>query len=390
MSAPDDGGGGMMAKLGDICTFQTGGTPNKKAPAYFQGDIPWITTVSLNGSILDGSAAMDWITDRAIAETAAKIVPAQSILVGTRVGIGKVSINAVPMSVSQDIVALLNIDEENWNKKYLCRWLEGKREYLLSQARGATIKGIKIDTIAGLPVPEISLEKQKSIAESMDRVNSLISLRKQQLAKLDELVKARFVEMFGDPLQNPKGLKIAALSEVAKYYCGLTYKPEDAQNTGVIVLRSSNIQNGELDLSDIVRVGCSIRDRLLVQENDILMCSRNGSANLVGKTALIKGLKEKMTFGAFMMIIRSPYYAYLTAYFQMDAFRRQIKTGATTTINQITGRMMDAIKLPVPEKEEMMEFNQYIERIVQLKQTARQALDKLELLKKSLIQEYFG
>ena len=87
MSAPDDGGGGMMAKLGDICTFQSGGTPNKKEPAYFQGDIPWITTVSLNGSILDGSAAMDWITDRAIAETAAKIVPAQSILVGTRVGI---------------------------------------------------------------------------------------------------------------------------------------------------------------------------------------------------------------------------------------------------------------------------------------------------------------
>lgn len=379
-----------MVRLGDICTFQSGGTPDKKEPAYFQGDIPWITTVPLNGGILDGADAMEWITDRAIAETAAKIVPAQSVLVGTRVGIGKVAINAVPMSVSQDIVALLDIDEEKWNKKYLCRWLEGKRAYLLSMARGATIKGIKIDTLSALQIPEISLDQQGNIAAVLDRISGLIALRNQQLAKLDELVKAQFVEMFGDPAVNPKGLKIAALSEIAEYYNGLTYKPGDVQDTGMIVLRSSNIQNGQLDFADTVRVGCKVRDRLLVRENDILMCSRNGSANLVGKAALIKQLTEAMTFGAFMMIIRSQYYAYLMTYFQMDAFRRQIKIGATTTIHQITGRMMDAIRLPVPEKEDALRFSRYAEQTGQLKQTVRKDVDALETLKKSLMQEYFG
>ena len=115
-------------------------------------------------------------------------------------------------------------------------------------------------------------------------------------------------------------------------------------NDGTIVLRSSNIQNSQLDFADTVRVNSSIKDKLFVKDNDILMCSRNGSARLVGKVALIKNLSEPMTFGAFMMIIRSRYYPYLMTYFQMEAFRRQISTGATTTINQITGNMLNKIR----------------------------------------------
>ena len=76
-------------------------------------------------------------------------------------------------------------------------------------------------------------------------------------------------------------------------------------------MRSSNIQNSQLDFADTVRVDCAVKEKLMVQENDILMCSRNGSARLVGKVALIKGIQEPMTFGAFMMIIRSRYHSYL-------------------------------------------------------------------------------
>ena len=93
------------------------------------------------------------------------------------------------------------------------------------------------------------------------------------------------------------------------------------------------------------------------------MCSRNGSARLVGKVALIKDIEEPMSFGAFMMIIRSQYYPYLMTYFQMPAFRAQITTGATTTINQITGRMLDNVKLPVPEKTELDNFISFIEKV---------------------------
>ena len=100
----------------------------------------------------------------------------------------------------------------------------------------------------------------------------------------------------------------------------------------------------------------------MVQNNDILMCSRNGSAKLVGKVALIKDIQEPMSFGAFMMIIRSHYFGYLMTYFQMDDFRQQIKTGATTTINQITGRMLDDVTIPLPPMALVDQFAAFVEQ----------------------------
>ncbi len=261
---------------------------------------------------------------------------------------------------------------------------------MVRQATGASYPAVSNSIVKSCLIPSRSYEEQRHIADVLDKVSDLISLRKQQLAKLDELVKVRFVEMFGDSTTNSHGLKVVRLSEIAEYFNGLTYKPGDVSDTGTVVLRSSNIQNSQLDFADIVRVDCQIKERLFVKENDILMCSRNGSARLVGKVALIERLSEPMSFGAFMMIIRSQYYPYLMTYFQTNDFRQQIKTGATTTINQITGRMLDEVELPVPELEDMAAFTYFTKQVSRQKLTIQQSLDKMEVLKKSLMQEYFG
>jgi type I restriction enzyme S subunit len=169
--------------------------------------------------------------------------------------------------------------------------------------------------------------------------------------------------MFGMLENNTKGYPIRKLSDIATYWNGLTYKPADAtqDGTGTLVLRSSNIQNGELVFEDNVRVTCPIKEKLFVQDNDILMCSRNGSAALVGKTALIRDLHEPITFGAFMMIIRSQYYPFLRTYFDMPAFRGQISTG-TSTINQITGNMLNQIEVPVPDMDTVVQFGGFVEQ----------------------------
>lgn len=273
---------------------------------------------------------------------------------------------------------------------YLYYFLDGYVEILREQSIGGVIKYIKLGNLTEAPLPLPELNTQKRIARCLERLENLISLRKQQLDKLDELVKVRFVEMFGDPTTNSHGLKTVPLSEIANYFNGLTYKPEQVSDNGTIVLRAGNIQNNQLDFADIVRVNCPIKERLFVKENDILMCSRNGSARLVGKTAVIKGLREPMTFGAFMMIIRSKYHPYLMTYFQTGDFRRQIKTGATTTINQITSHMLDEVVLPVPELRDMVVFATFTEGISLQKQKIQQSLAKLETLKKSLMQQYFG
>ena len=277
------------------------------------------------------------------------------------------------------------------------------REYLTAFLRSDSFVTWAVSKTAGAKMPRLgtkellskeitlpSISEQIHIAGQFAKVDELIVLRKEQLAKLNQLVKSRFVELFGDPQSNPHGYEYAKLADIATYFNGLTYKPENVADEGTIVLRSSNIQNSQLDFADTVRVDCAIKERLMVQENDILMCSRNGSAKLVGKVALIKGIQEPMSFGAFMMIIRSQYFGYLMTYFQMDAFRQQIKTGATTTINQITGRMLDEVTIPVPPKALVGQFAAFVEQTDKSKLAIQQSLDKLELLKKSLMQEYFG
>ena len=109
-------------------------------------------------------------------------------MIGTRVGIGKVAINTVEMSTSQDVISLINIDEDKWYKPYLCKLLLSKKDYFNSQARGATIKGIKIDVVANIDVPEIDYTTQRKVAATLNKIDTLIFLRKQQLDQTGRVV----------------------------------------------------------------------------------------------------------------------------------------------------------------------------------------------------------
>ena len=263
-------------------------------------------------------------------------------------------------------------------------------EFLSKNSSGSTFKSIKMNQLKRMTFDVPTLEEQDNIITVLDNVCKIIELLKQQIQQLDELVKARFIELFGDPEINPKNLNKVLLSEIAEYFNGLTYAPDNVSDNGIVVLRSSNIQNSQLDFNDTVRVNCVIKEKLYVKDNDILMCARNGSAKLVGKVALINNIAEPMTFGAFMMIIRSEYYPYLMTYFQMDAFRRQITTGATTTINQITGNMLNKISLPLPEMDDVKQFADFVKQIDKSKVVVQKALDEAQTLFDSLMQEYFG
>ena len=212
-----------------------------------------------------------------------------------------------------------------------------KMEYI----HGTKVVEIKPDDIAKIlvPCPPMSLQEQFStIAQQADK------------SEFGD-IKSQFIEEIGDPRTNPKNWPIKKLSELSTYSIGLTYKPEDVSKDGIIVLRSGNIQESKLTLTDTVRVNCQIKESLYVKEDDILMCSRNGSAALVGKVAQIKSIDEPMTYGAFMTIIRSEYSDYLFLYFQSNAFREQVSTGKSSTMNQITQKMLDKICLPFPDED---------------------------------------
>ena len=290
-----------------------------------------------------------------------KVAEDGDILISVRAPIGAMNMAVERCCIGRGLAALTPI-RNKCSKQFLYYALQSKVDSLIAQGTGSTFKAISKKVLEATCIPAYSTIEQEQIAEAIGHVDNTIAARRKQLALLDQLVKSRFIELFGDPQRNPHGYKHTKLSDIATYYNGLTYKPENVAAEGTIVLRSSNIQNSQLDFADTVRVDCTIKERLMVQKNDILMCSRNGSAKLVGKVALIKDIQEPMSFGAFMMIIRSHYFGYLMTYFQMDAFRQQIKNGATTTINQITGRMLDDVTIPLPPLSLVDQFATFVEQ----------------------------
>jgi type I restriction enzyme S subunit len=193
--------------------------------------------------------------------------------------------------------------------------------------------------------------------------------------------KSQFIEMFRTAPKEHVHLK-----DIATYSIGLTYKPDNVKSTGIPVLRSGNIQEESLDFADLVRVNTSIPDTLLLRDGDILMCSRNGSAHLVGKVARIRQLPEPMTFGAFMTVIRSEYMDYLFLFFQSEGFRQQISYGKSSTMNQITQKMLDQISLDLPSKTIISRISPLLEQADKSKFELKQAIEKIDKVMRALMQ----
>ena len=264
-------------------------------------------------------------------------------------------------------------------------------DFAVGKSAGSLSPRVKWENLKNYKFELPPLPEQKKLAEALWAINDTLQAYQKLLIETDELVKSQFIEMFGELDKNTKQFPVRKLNEISSYWNGLTYKPADAveDGTGTLVLRSSNIQNGALAFEDNVYVNCEIKEKLFVQDNDILMCSRNGSAALVGKTALIKGLVEPTTFGAFMMIIRSEYYSYLKTYFETPFFRSQISTG-TSTINQITGKMLNDISLPVPDMDTVRKFESFVHQSDKSKFALQNSISAARETKRSIIANALG
>lgn len=257
---------------------------------------------------------------------------------------------------------------------------------------GAVRKRISRKNLFNIPIPVPPLSEQERIVAELDLLSDVIAKKREQLKQLDTLAQSIFYDMFGDPITNEKGWETKKLGEISTSQIGITYKPEDVSDNeiGTIVLRSGNIQNNSLCFNDIIRVNKDIREDKYVKDGDILMCSRNGSSQLVGKVAMITKLKERMTYGAFMTVIRSDYQPFLFAFFKSPAFRSQLTTAKTATINQITIRMLEDIQVILPPLTIQQEFASKIEAIDKQKELIKQSLSEVQQLFDSRMDYYFN
>lgn len=198
--------------------------------------------------------------------------------------------------------------------------------------RGLLVPQDPTDEPASVLLQKIRTEKDHLIAQGKIK-------RDKPLAEIADEEK---------PFELPNSWVWVRLGDVGYTNIGLTYSPKDISDRGVPVLRSNNVQAGKLDLSDLKRVAMKVKDSVLVSEGDLLICARNGSTALVGKTAKITGLTESMAFGAFMAIFRSSVNDYVLHFINAPLFRKMISDVNTTTINQITQENLRGTLFPLP------------------------------------------
>ena len=173
------------------------------------------------------------------------------------------------------------------------------------------------------------------------------------------------------------------LSMVGTTNIGLTYKPADISDEGTIVLRSCNIRNGKINLSDLVRVRTDIRDNQYIEESDILICARNGSKSLVGKCAVMNDIGEKVSFGAFMAVFRSTCYRYVYHYFNTLLFRSAFDNDDSKQINQVTQAILRDTMIPLPPYAEQERIVSTLDEAFTLVELVDTETENIEVLIKN-------
>ena len=248
------------------------------------------------------------------------------------------------------------------------------------------------DEPASVLLEKIRQEKERLIKEKKIKrdKNASIIYRGEDNSYYEKFADGKVVCIDDEiPFEIPSGWEWCRIRDISQSYIGLTYKPTDVTQTGTIVLRSSNIQEGQLDLNDIVRVSTPIPDKLWVEENDIVICARNGSKKLVGKSAIVDSLKEPMTFGAFMAICKTPIFRYVYNFLQSELFYAQLRgVSGTTTINQLTQNNFNNFLIPIPPFGEQQRIDERLQIIIPFVNKYSESQEKLDVLNNSLYNSF--
>ena len=282
-------------------------------------------------------------------------------------------------------------DTDRWHKGVAERAAEGARNHGLLNISAEDFFDID------LSVPKDIVE-QKQIGAFIRQLDNLITLHQRKFEKLTNVKKSMLEKMFPqngssypeirfkgftDPWEQRK------LTEFVESFSGLTYTPNDVQENGTLVLRSSNVSNGEVVDADNVYVNPQVVNSENVKVGDIVVVVRNGSRSLIGKHAQIKAFMPNTVIGAFMTGIRSECPKFTNALLNTSRFEEEIAMNMGATINQITGYMFSKMEFKVPCLDEQKKIGEYFEKLDRLVTLHQRELKKLQNIKKSMLEKMF-
>ena len=384
-----------MARLGDICTVVSGSTPKSNIPEYWDGDIKWITPAELTEESYIITDSARHITEIGVQKTGLKPFPAGTVILSSRAPIGKTAIAGCEMFCNQGFKNLICSDQVN--NRYLYWFLTCNTNYLNSLGRGATFKEISKGIVENIEIPLPPISKQVEIAEKFEKVSDLIALRKEQLAKLDELVKSRFVELFGDCLTNPKGWKTKYLEDIAEVGSSKRVFVEELQEDGIPFYRGTEV--------GALAEGKQITPELFITEQHYAELCKATGAPRIGDLLMpsicpdgriwVVDTDESFYFKDGRVLWVHAIDASYNPVFLLYTLKDRIMTDYSSIASGTTFAELKIFALkkcrvfdvPIALQNQ---FAAFVEQTDKSKSAVQKGLEELELLKKALMQKYFG
>ena len=379
-------------KLGEVCTIERGGSP-RPIDDFITTDengINWIKIGDADESMYITKTAQ---RIKPVGMKKSRYVKPGDFLLSNSMSFGRPYILKIDGCIHDGWLVLR--DENNvFDKKFLYYYLSAPITYkrFKSMAVGGVVNNLNSDMVRKVRVPIPSQEEQHQISDRLDKVSNLIFLRKQQLAKLDELVKARFVEMFGDPVSNPLNWPTAELGKRCEIITGNTPSRAEPENYGTFIewIKSDNINTPSTFLTEaqerLSEIG--FQKCRFVESGSLLMTCIAGSLNCIGNVAVVN---RRVAFNQQINAITPTHDNVLYLYWLMILSKPTIHRTINMALKGILSKsQLSSIKFPFPPLPLQNQFAAFVERVDQQKQTVQQSLEKLELMKKALMQEYFG
>ena len=384
-----------MERLGDIFNISSGGTPNKNETSYYEnGTIPWVKTGDLKAKYV--SEDVECITEEGMNNSSAKLFPRNTVLVAMYgATIGACSILSYGASTNQACAAFL--PRKDVLPEYLYYFLSSKKIQFIQDGVGGAQPNISVGYLKKVKFDLLPIDRQQKIIDILNKVDDLISFRKQQLSKLDEIVKSRFIELFGLPGSDAFGWGLVPLGSV----CDIN--PKKSQDyrlsSGIevsFVPMPAVTERGEIDATAVKKYDEVKTGFTYFAENDVLFakitpCMENG------KGAVARGLHNGLGFGSTEFhVLRpisgksNPYWVYtLTAFSQ---FREDAASNMTGSAGQrrVPASFLENYLVALPPIELQEQFATFVEQTDKSKFEIQKSLEKLETLKKALMQKYFG
>ena len=374
-------------KLGDICEIVGGSTPKSDIADYWNGDIKWITPAELTDESYIVNDTVRKITELAVQKTGLTPFPAGTVILSSRAPIGKVAIAGCQMYCNQGFKNLICSDVIN--NRYLYWFLKGKNEYLNSLGRGATFKEISKQIVASIEINVPPLEKQLQIVEQLEKINKIITIRKQEVADFDTLIKARFVEMFGDFKTNPKGWPVVGFEEIAiidgnmttdyERYADYPHIGIDSieRDTGLLRGYRTVAEDGVISGKYIFTSAHIIYSKIRPNLNKVALPDFEGLCSADAYPILPIARKCNRVFLAYDM--RSTFFIdYILQFCNR------------TNLPKVNRKEVAGFRTPLPPIQLQEQFAAFVSQVDKSKAAVQKALNESQLLFDSLMQKYFG